>query len=830
LLLPATGHAQARTGALRGTVTDASGAVIGAPPLIDTSRSAMTTTVTPELIQSTPVTRFTFFDLAYMTPGVSTMRFDNTASKASAFGASINENQYQMDGADLTAPQTGAAWAWPSTDIIEELQVVGLGAPAEYGNYQGAVFNVVTKSGSNALRGNANYFCTADRLTGKNATLDGWAYHRARYRDCSANVGGPIKKDKLWFFGGVQIRRDWYSEPGTDPASPKETNDKRFFGKITWQMNEDNKLIASIEYDGSELPRPVTASMPYVASGAELGGQPVPNVAWTTVINDTTFFEAHDAGFYGYDRWQPNSGTNDTPGHDDTATGVYSVNSSSWYDGSIWKTQVSGKLSKFIQSKHGSHDVRVGAQYTDGGTDYRQGLSGGREYYDFNGAYDERLVQAPYHGGDSSKMWNIGAFVDDTWAINDKLSLTLGLRFDHSVGIVPDYPALDNNGNDTSTVVHNPGAVVHWNNWSPRIGANFKFDSAGKTVGRVHYGRFYSFLQTRIFSGMNRATSTRTLWKLNPDGTKDYIEKVVDPSIGIPTIDPDLETPYTDQISVGIDHELMTNLTIGGSFIYKKGHNLIGRVEPNALFTSVPWTYTDRDGQSRTVTLLSQTNAGDPLANAPHVINQPVFSQEYKGLVAQASKRMANRRMMLASVTVPKSTGLNAGSASRDPYSNQQSNSGTFGLDPNDFVNSGGVLIGDRSVMFKLQGSYELPLGITFSADWQFLSGKPIFTAVRTPSGLLAQGRRYIFDIPPSEELLRAPHDNIFDIRFERKIQFTKRYSASVAVDIFNLFNNDAFYSVYSTVVPSNMTPKGYQQGVTWVPPRRAQLVARFYF
>ncbi len=516
------------------------------------------------------------------------------------------------------------------------------------------------------------------------------------------------------------------------------------------------------------------------------------------------------------------------------ATGAYSVNSMSWYDGNIWKNQVSGKLSKFIQTKnHGSHDLRVGAQYINGGTDYKQGLSGGMAYYDDNGKYDELEVQAPFHGGtDSSKMWNVGAFIDDTWAVNDKLSLTLGLRFDHSVGIVPNYPALDTNGNNTSTIVQNPGAVVHWNNWSPRVGANFKFDSAGKTVGRVHYGRFYSFLQTRIFSAMNRATSPTYWYYLDPiTGAKlGSAFKVVDPSIGIPTIQPDLKTPYTDQISVGIDHELITNLSVGGSFIYKKAHNLIGRIAPNALFTSVPWTYTDRDGSSHTVSLLSQTNASDPTANAPEIINQSLFSQDYKGLVVQASKRMANKWMMLASVTVSKSTGLNAGSASRDPYSNQQSNSGTFGLDPNDFVNSGGVLIGDRPVMFKLQGSYELPLGVMVSMDWQVLSGKPIFTAVRTPSGLLGQGRRYIFDIAPSTELLRAPTDDIFDLRFERKFQLTKRFAASATINIFNVFNDAAFYSVASTVIPSSTTPPGYQQGVTFVPPRRAQLAVHFYF
>ena len=132
--------------------------------------------------------------------------------------------------------------------------------------------------------------------------------------------------------------------------------------------------------------------------------------------------------------------------------------------------------------------------------------------------------------------------------------------------------------------------------------------------------------------------------------------------------------------------------------------------------------------------------------------------------------------------------------------------------------------------MFKLQGSYELPLGVMVSMDWQVLSGKPIFTAVRTPSGLLGQGRRYIFDIAPSTELLRAPTDDIFDLRFERKFQLTKRFAASATINIFNVFNDAAFYSVASTVIPSSTTPPGYQQGVTFVPPRRAQLAVHFYF
>ena len=72
-----------------------------------------------------------------------------------------------MDGVDFTAPVSGAAWPWPDTDVIEEIEVVSLGASAEHGNSPGAVFNVVTRQGTNVFRGDAAYFGMFDALTAK---------------------------------------------------------------------------------------------------------------------------------------------------------------------------------------------------------------------------------------------------------------------------------------------------------------------------------------------------------------------------------------------------------------------------------------------------------------------------------------------------------------------------------------------------------------------------------------------------------------------------------------------------------------------------------------
>lgn len=250
---------------------------------------------------------------------------------------------------------------------------------------------------------------------------------------------------------------------------------------------------------------------------------------------------------------------------------------------------------------------------------------------------------------------------------------------------------------------------------------------------------------------------------------------------------------------------------------------------PYATFTTKSWTYTDRNGQSRTIDVFSQDNT-DAVGNTVRIINQPLFHQAYKGLVIQANKRMADNWMLLASMTFSTSYGMNAGSASRDPSTQQNSNTGTFGQDPNDFTNADGVLTGDRPYMFKLQGAYNLPYGIQLSGDWQALSGRPIFTAVRTPRGLLNQGRRYIFDVAKTEEVVRASALNLVDFRVQKDFKLGGTAKLSVALDLLNAFNDDAFYSVANTVVPSSTTPPEYLQGVTFVPPRRANIVLKFWF
>jgi outer membrane receptor for ferrienterochelin and colicin len=243
-----------------------------------------------------------------------------------------------LDGTDFTAPLTGAAWPWPNTDAIEEIEVLSLGATAEYGNVLGAVFNVVTRQGSNAWHGDANGYFQSQGLTSRNTTDaqdEGLPYNRDKYNDATFQLSGPIVKDKLWFFGSYQYQRDFQSFAGTPAEFPEKFKADRVFGKLNFQINGKNRLMFAYHDDYYEIPGDTTATIAPSAVGVETGHNPSPNVTWTSVLSDKTYFEARYSGFYGKDHGDPlQSGEPRVkPRFIDLDTGEITGGIYSWYDG-----------------------------------------------------------------------------------------------------------------------------------------------------------------------------------------------------------------------------------------------------------------------------------------------------------------------------------------------------------------------------------------------------------------------------------------------------------------------------------------------------------------
>ncbi|TKJ30844.1 hypothetical protein CEE39_07745 [bacterium (candidate division B38) B3_B38] len=162
-------------------------------------------------MENLPLERYTFFDLVNVTPRLWTGSGE-ASSRSMAFGGMVESNAYQFEGVDVSAPEYGAAWPWINPDIIQEIEVKGIGTKAEDGQFTGTVINVVTKSGGNEFHGATNFFYRHDSLMSDNSEgfmdtnlevgrIDDeqaqWPFHVEKWNDVGAQLGGPIMKDKI---------------------------------------------------------------------------------------------------------------------------------------------------------------------------------------------------------------------------------------------------------------------------------------------------------------------------------------------------------------------------------------------------------------------------------------------------------------------------------------------------------------------------------------------------------------------------------------------------------------------------------------------------------
>ncbi len=797
--------------------------ITGETPMIDPTKAGHSTNYTQEYLENTPIARFTFFDFVQMAPGSAPMRFDNTAFSHSILGSNTNENAYQMDGTDLTSSLTGAAWPFPNTDIIEEIEILDIGAPAEYGNYQGAVVNVVTKSGGNEFHGDANIFFQSDGLTGENALIDGIPYHRDQYIDGTIQIGGPIVKERIWIFGGWQSRREHFSEPGTPPEFPKKQNDDRYFFKITTDINQKNKLTFSLHNDYYEIPGEISITRPFDTALTETGNNPTPNLMWSSVVNDATYLEVRYAGFYGKDVGEPQNGQYNS-GHYDLYTGYYSQGIPYWYDGDIWKTQVSGKLSYFANDFiKGDHDFRFGVQYTNAGNDYISAYTNGVKYYDYNNAPYAAYFQLPYHYG--ANVNSIGFFADDTWTVADNFTINLGLRFDRSTGSIPDFAELNAAGEETGTTIGGFDDLAEWNVVSPRLGFTYQFPWERATQIRGHYGRYYQAMLTPYlhFASPSRARIEGFLFNEETGGYTD-LNFELNPEEQV-RIDPDLNDPYTDQFAIGIDRELSPTLALSASYIYKKSRDFIGTVNTGGVYEQIPFS-DPVTGQA--IMVFNQLNESSE--NIFFITNPDFFFEDYHGFLISLNKRLTTNWMMNGSLTISEAKGFHAGS-SLGPAADQDSSffpldNARFGQDPNDFINAEGLLNGDRTYIFKLQGTYIFPYEIKLSGNYSWMTGRPYARQITVTD--LNQGARIIF-AEERDGSRRTSDVSLLDIRIEKEFSFSEDMRFGISADIFNLFNSDAFYDV-ATTLSGPGTEDIFGVGSVFVPPRRVMLGAKFHF
>ena len=158
-----------------------------------------------------------------MAPGMQQTFQDS--SRTVAFGSNSESNSYRLDGSDLSDPDIGIGWLAVTAEAFEEVETLSIGTPAEFGQFTGAVVNIVTKSGGNRFEGNLSFYGQFQSLTADNnpkEKLDpsvppedaylypdsAYSYHRDQYYYASFALGGPVVKNRLWFFGTYERGED----------------------------------------------------------------------------------------------------------------------------------------------------------------------------------------------------------------------------------------------------------------------------------------------------------------------------------------------------------------------------------------------------------------------------------------------------------------------------------------------------------------------------------------------------------------------------------------------------------------------------------------------
>jgi hypothetical protein len=222
--------------------------VSGQAPLVDVRRAGIQNSIPSEQLETAASERYGVQAYLAMLPGVTTNSY-NGVFQVTVMGSSSNETTILSDGVSINNAATGGSWLLADFDSAAEVSATTLGASAEYQAAGGGVLQMISKSGTNQFHGEVSGYWSPDQLTSKPAMLPctrcapgvqtGFRWYK--YRDLSGHAGGPIVRDRLWFFGGLIYR----ARSGSGPGDPEPPDNEKFLDMITdvntkvnWRIND----------------------------------------------------------------------------------------------------------------------------------------------------------------------------------------------------------------------------------------------------------------------------------------------------------------------------------------------------------------------------------------------------------------------------------------------------------------------------------------------------------------------------------------------------------------------------------------------------------------
>jgi len=764
--------------------------VVSVSPVVDVKDSqTAVTTLTKDLIENIPNNQFVS-NIVNLAPGVA---YD------SAFGGNDNGVQYQIDGVDVSDPELHTAYVFLDYGVVEEAKIMGVGAPAEYDGFSGIVFNTVTKSGGNTFSGLFDAWLQLKEWNSSNSDDPALTPAKAAFYNAHFDIGGPVIRDKVWFFFGTQFYRSEQWASGFPYATTY--NQPRFFLKLTWQAGKSDRLNLSLEQDWYQgVYRQATKYTAPEATRDQDSPEFYFNASYLHVFSEWTFMEAKAGGFISKYLLKPKMGY-DIPGHYDYVTLMYTQNRSTYYH--AYRTRYSFNASvnhhaeDFIK---GSHDFKFGLDGEINPTRTEYGFPGNIRYYDWDG----EPYRAYQYDGYNTKATNyrVSAYIMDSWSVSDKIQINPGIRFNYCRGNLADVGT-----------VFKPQIGV-----APRIGITYDIFGDHSTALKFHYGKYYDNIITTHYTLL--APKPDYIALQTDDAGATWYERWRDVWLNAYTIEDPIRMPHMHQFTVGLEREVVRDLSVAVSYIYRTNKDIIDRVNLTGEFEQVQYN----DPWYGPITVYNQPNAGENTWIITNVEKDkyPIIpfepSRKYSGVEFVLNKRFSNNWQVLASYVYGKATG----NSNNDVWSSTGAGLGYSSLftDPNYQINAEGHLTYDPTHMVKIQGSVMLPFGINVAPYFIYISGLPWTPQV------------YFYDSWQESPYVnteamgsrRYPAQTRLDLRLEKIFRFGQNAKLGVSLEIFNLFNAGTVTGVVTEYSDD------FEDTISIVRPRAFRAGLRFFF
>lgn len=820
--------------------------------LIDEETTEFTTTLESEQIDLLPAAR-TATDLIKFMPGA---RPDQILG-----GSTSQANAYLLDGVAVNQPGFGGDFLLPNVDWLEQVTVKGLGAGAEYGNFQGGLLNLVTKSGDNTFRGQLRFNFEGESLAATNLnTAEAGSELDNRY-EVNGEFRGPLVRDKLFFYLSAQEVRsdtrvvDLFAGSRDDPAFLPLFEERREFkllGKLTWQATNRDKFNV---YVGKDDVYTDNAGLNSIDSPETVTEQESPatfwNASWQRTFSDRHLFELKVTGY---------SGRNDfLPLHGQLSSVQLLGGDRNEFRNAIFTRErepqslaVSANWDAYVNTGDISHRFKIGstvdfgswleARGRNGGVTWRPELpEGGLDAFDPTDPSTWGFISSDWAGDirlDANTL-NGAVYVQDYMQINESLSINPGLRLGFWQG------DLNPRGGESFTAVKDMKLA-------PRLGVVYDVGGEGEWVLKGHFGRYYQSLFALMFDrteGGNVFDRTE-FWDWIgddlPEIDRPYSETEREQTFEFfgrsSAFDTgrieDYNQPYVDQFVASVEKAIGTGWKAGVVYVHRDNHDILALQDRN-LATN----YTELNDIS-----VIDFRAGEPVLDAsgnplvldrlfisnddilfvdgaPGLTPEQVAALTYEEDVVLGTADQAKRTFDQVQLTVERRVATWQAAASivwTDLRGNFFSVSGydsPFGtgvgpfVHPNEQINSQGDLDNFSDWEGKLNVSGQLPLELRGGAFLRVRSGDhytPTYVIDRRNHDFeTADGETLdpdlLFGVDGEAVFLEPRGSREFDARAALDLHLDRVISLSrldlvVGLDVFNVFDTGALTAIKTTV------------------------------